>query len=381
MSKFKIPPISTLSGSTLINYFRILKQGRIEPRFYFKIFLTTLVIIGATPFHLWERLIFGGKLARESLEKPPLFILGHWRSGTTLLHNVLTKDPKVGFITTYQSVFPNNLASKLLFKTFMRINMPSERPSDKVELNINFPQEDEFAFCNTHPNGYYNFFYFPKEYSAYYNRSVHHDKLNKKEVKRWYQAYRMLLTKALINTNSVRIVVKNPINTARIDKLLKVYPDAKFVYLYRNPITVFYSTRRFFEQLFPTLWLQEVDKPFIDGMILDIYKRLMNDYWQQKSLIPKENLIELQYEEFEKQPMIEIERIYAQLWKDDFECVKPYFESYLQSQKKHKKNTYTVDTIEIELIYKHLGKYIKHYNYGIPQEISIENKIKTEVHA
>jgi omega-hydroxy-beta-dihydromenaquinone-9 sulfotransferase len=142
MDEFKIPPISTLAGSTIVNYFKILRLGRIAPKYYLKIFLTTLIVLIATPFHLWENIVFRRRVREFKFQKPPLFIIGHWRSGTTLLHNMLTKDPTAAYITTYQSLFPNNLASKWLFKTFMRINMPDKRPSDGVELNIDYPQED-----------------------------------------------------------------------------------------------------------------------------------------------------------------------------------------------------------------------------------------------
>ncbi len=380
MSEFKIPPISTLAGSTLFNYFKILKQGDIQPKYYLKICLTTLMVLLATPFHIWEKLVFKKRLAKARLDKPPLFILGHWRSGTTLLHNLLSKDPKVGYLTTYQSVFPNNMASKWLFKTLMRIGMPDQRPSDKVELNINFPQEDEFAFCNTQPYAYYNFFYFPMQYKEFYAKSVKLENLCEKEKANWYSAYDTMVRKALLNTSSNRIVVKNPINTARVDKLLKLYPDAKFLYLYRNPITVYHSTQRFFEQLFPTLWLHEVNEDFMNKMILDVYNNVMDDYLEQKSLIPPENLIELQFEQFEKQPMVELEKIYAQLWKDDFETVEPHFSKYLESQKKHQKNTYEIAASEMEMLNKHLGKFMKHYGYDLPSEIIISESAKKDLH-
>jgi len=168
MNQFKIPPISTLLGSTFRNYFKILGQGRVIPNYYLKIFLTTLVVLIATPFHFWENMFFYRKLKNFKFEKPPLFILGHWRSGTTLLHNMLTKDPSAGYMTTYQGVFPNNLTSKWLFRTFMKINMPDRRPSDGVKLDVNFPQEDGFAFSNSQWNEYYNFFYFPLNYKLYF---------------------------------------------------------------------------------------------------------------------------------------------------------------------------------------------------------------------
>lgn len=373
MSEFKIPPISTLAGSTLRNYFKILKQGEIKSKYYLNVCLTTLVIIIASPFHIWEKIWFNKKLSAVKMDKAPLFILGHWRSGTTLLHNVLTKDPRMGYVTTYQSVFPNNLASKWVFKTFMRISMPDKRPSDKVELNINFPQEDEFAFCNIQPNGYYNFFYFPKEYKTFYDKSVYHKTLSEQQQKDWFSSYDSLIKKALINTAKKRIIVKNPINTSRIDKILKLYPDAKFLYLYRNPITVFHSTQRFFQQLFPTLWFHEVDNAFIKNMVLDVYTQLMEDYQKQKSLIPTENLIELKFEQFEKQPLAEIERIYTQLWDEDFSAVKPYFDKYLDSQKQHKKNKYHIESSELETLTNSLEKFMKQYGYNLPPEVIISS--------
>jgi len=374
MSDFKIPPISTLAGSTFGNFFRVLKQGHIQPKYYFKIGLTFLIILISSPFHLWENIKFRKKLKRFRFKKPPLFILGHWRSGTTLLHNMLTKDPQAAYLTTYQSLFPNNLGSKWLFKTFMIINMPDKRPSDNVALNIDFPQEDEFAFSNCQAYAYYNFFYFPKEYHRFYENSVHHKNLSEKEIKHWYKSYDKMMKKALLNTKGERLIIKNPVNTARIDKLLNLYPDAKFLYIYRNPITVYYSTKRFFQQLYPTLWLHEVDHGFIGKMILEVYQLLMNDYLNHKSLIPKENLIEVRFEEFEKHPVEEIEKIYAQLLKDDFSKVKNYFFEYFNTQKGHKKNKYMVEADEIETIQTEWKKFIDMYEYKIPADITIKMK-------
>jgi len=378
MDEFKIPPVSTLAGSTIKNYFKILQTGYISPKFYFKIFLTTIIVLIATPFHLWERIVFSKKVKEFEFKKPPLFILGHWRSGTTLLHNMLTKDPSAAFMTTYQSVFPNNLASKWLFRTFMRINMPDKRPSDGVELNINFPQEDEFAFSNVQWNAYYNFFYFPKNYKAYYEKSVHHKNLSEKEIKLWYKTYDELIKKAVIETKGERVIFKNPVNTARIDKLLKLYPDAKFLYIYRNPITVFFSTQRFFQQLNPTLWLHQVDNQFIDKMIFDIYNRLMNDYLELKSLIPEGNLMEIRFEEFEQNPVKEMEHIYTNLLNEDFEEVKQYFSKYFNTQKSHKKNKYLVEADTIAEIRKNLGKYIEMYDYELPDDIQIRTSANVQ---
>jgi len=378
MEEFKTPPISTLSGSTIKNYFRILKQGHIAPRFYHKIFLTALIVLIATPFHIWEEIFFGKKIKELKFKKPPLFIIGHWRSGTTLLHNMLSKDPSAGYITTYQSLFPNNLASKWLFKTFMKIKMPPKRPSDRVELNVDFPQEDEFAFCNSQHNSYYNFFLFPSGYKSFYERSINFKDLTQKEIDLWYSTYDKLLRKALINTEGERVIIKNPINTARIEKLLKHYPNARFIYIYRNPITVFFSTQRFFQLVFPTVWLHKVDNNFIDNMIFDVYNRLMDGYQEQKSLIPPGNLMEIRFEEFEQNPVKEMEKIYTGLLKEDFSAVESYFTNYFKTQKDHKKNKYLVDAAVIEAIRKNWGKFIEMYNYDIPTDVEVKMSVENQ---
>lgn len=372
MGQFKMPPISTLAGSTLINYLRVLKQGRIAPEYYIKVVLTLLIIIVSTPFHWWESILFKRRLSKFRFEKPPLFIIGHWRSGTTLLHNMLCADPEAGYVTTYQSLFPNNLGSKWIFKTFMRINTPEKRPSDNVKLDVDFPQEDEFAFGNVQPNAYYNFFYFPNEYKTFYEKAVHHKNLTEKEKKRWFNEYGKLLKKALINSNGKRLVVKNPVNTARIKHILKLCPDAKFLYIYRNPVTVYLSTEKFFRNLLPVLLLQKVDPLFMEMLIFDVYKKLEADYVQQKALIPEGNLYELKYEEFEKHPVKEIKRIYSELLHEDFDKAKEYFNKYFESIKGYKKNSYKVNRELLEKIRAELGDYMKKYGYDIPDDIVVD---------
>ena len=371
MDDFKIPPISTLVGSTIGNFFRVLKGETISPRYYYKIFLTALIIIIITPLHWWEEIVFRRKLKRFQFGKAPLFIIGHWRSGTTLLHNVLCKDPSAGFMTTYFSLFPNNLASRWFFRMFIKLNIPGKRPSDNMELNINFPQEDEFAFSNCQPNAYYNFFYFPSQYRMIYEKTIYHKHLNEKEIEHWYKSYDHLLKKALIDSGGSRLIIKNPVNTARIDKILKLYPDAKFLYLYRNPITVFFSTQNFFQKLFPKLWLHEVNYEFIDKLITEVYQRLLDDYQAQKTLIPPGNLLEMRFEEFEMSPADQLKKIYSGLLNEDFNLAEPYLMKYLNSQTGYIKNKYFVPAESLKKVAGDLDYYMKLYSYDIPDDIVV----------
>jgi hypothetical protein len=370
MSEFKIPPISTLAGSSFVSYFRILRNGKVAKRSSLKVLLTTLVVLIRTPFQLWENLVFGIRIARAVPMAPPLFILGHWRSGTTLLHNVLCQDPRASYLTTYASVFPNNMASTWIFKTFLRMNMPDKRPSDGVALHTDFPQEDEFAFGNMQPNAYYNFFYFPSQHQQYYDRAVHHAGLDEREAENWYRTYDKLLKKAAVASSGERMIVKNPVNTARIEKLLHLYPDAKFIYIQRNPIEVFHSTRRFFQQLMPTLCLEELPtKEFLDDMILNVYDRMMHDYEEQRSLIPVKNLMEIRYEEFAEAPLVALEAIERDLLDRDPAPALSNYAAYLNTQKSHRTNTYTVPEADLEHVLKRLEQYLVKYGYSLPQNV------------
>lgn len=92
----------------------------------------------------------------------PVFILGHWRSGTTFVHNVLSCDDSFGCCSTYQTVFPHlMLWGRPFFKRCMSLVMPSERPTDSMALGVDLPQEEEFALSNMTACAHYHSGCFP----------------------------------------------------------------------------------------------------------------------------------------------------------------------------------------------------------------------------
>ena len=367
MSEFKIPPISTLLGSTLVNFLRAIRNGRVDPKYYHKVFLTTIICLIASPFHLWEK-FKDRKLGK--LDKPPIFIIGHWRSGTTFLHNLLSQDPSTGYVTTYQSVFPNNMYSKLLFKPFMKWKIPSKRPSDNVKLNVDYPQEDDFSLSNMRP-AFYEFFYFPEIYKALFDKHVLFKNCSDKEIGEWKEAYNKLIIKAKTNTKGKNILLKNPVNTARINKILEMYPNARFIHIYRNPVVVYLSTKKFFQELIPTLQLQKTTDDQIMNMIFDLYAKLMQAYFDQKSLIPKDHLIEIPFESFEEDPFKYLEKIYQQLEIDNWQQATPYFEEYLRDIGGYQKNIYRISREELDRLKKEWQFAFDELAYDVPEGIEI----------
>ena len=371
MSEFKLPPISPLVGSSWPTFLSVLKGNRIHPKYYIRVPITVLLLAICSAFHWIDRLFFRRKVDKFVFQESPLFIIGHWRSGTTFLHNVLTKDPVSGYVSTYQAVFPNNLRSKWLFKTFMRIFMPDERPGDGMKMSVNFPQEDEYALSNITPLAFYHSFYFPTIYPSLYKNAIRFESLSDDEIGNWKQNYRHLVIKALMNVGGSRAVLKNPANTGRMLKLLEIFPEANFIFIVRNPVIVYLSTKKFFGQLFPTVNLEEFTIDDISNMVLEVYVKLMQDYLSDKKRVDPKRIIELRFEILLENPTEEIERLYDKFSFKDFKELKPVFQEYLGTVNSHKKDSYTIGQQELDRVMEHVGFAMKHWNYEMPENLQI----------
>ncbi|HJN54581.1 MAG TPA: sulfotransferase, partial [Flavobacteriaceae bacterium] len=212
MAKFKLPPVSPLIGSNLINYLKIIFNNRISVKYYLNIFITFLIILLLTPFQFIDYLIFTFKLRNYTIKKDPIFIIGHWRSGTTFLHNLLCKDTNFSFFNTYNSLLINNLYTSFLFKILMYLVMPKESPGGGMKLDVDLPQEDEFAVSNFNDSAHYLFFYFPNDYKKYYIKSIRFEN-SESDRRKWIKIYDKLIKRILIYTNKDQILIKNPSNT------------------------------------------------------------------------------------------------------------------------------------------------------------------------
>ncbi len=370
MSEFKIPPISTIIGGTFSNNIKLLSRNSVDINYALKTYSTALITMLISPFHWYEKSYFDKVLRNYSPQESPLFILGHWRSGTTHLHNLLCQDPNAGYLTTYQSVFPNNLTSKSIFKTFMRMNMPDKRPGDNVRLGINLPQEDEFALGNMNPHAYYNFFYFPREYAKHYREAVHFE-ITKQEKQQWMHDYRRLIYKANWDRKGIFPVVKNPVNTGRIVTLLEMFPNANFIHIHRNPVIVYLSTKNFFTRLMPTLQLQNFDEEDIKSMIVEVYDWLMHAIITDRHQIPAGQYFEFAFDELEKNPRKLLSQIYEKFPLGEFAKAWTHFDEYLQRQQSYKKNRHSITRAELDIVLDRWGFAMEEFGYEVPESVDI----------
>lgn len=93
-----------------------------------------------------QNALYRKQIAATKIEKAPIFILGHWPTGTTLLHELMILDEQHNFPNTYQCLSPTDfLLTEKLFKKLFRLILPERRPMDNMRMGWDLPQEDEFA--------------------------------------------------------------------------------------------------------------------------------------------------------------------------------------------------------------------------------------------
>jgi hypothetical protein len=109
----------------------------------------TIVSLFNSVLWLVQTALLGRRIERSKMEHPPIFIIGHWRSGTTYLHELLVLDDRFAYPTTYECFAPSHfLISNWLVARYMKFLLPQKRPMDNMAAGWHLPQEDEFALCN-----------------------------------------------------------------------------------------------------------------------------------------------------------------------------------------------------------------------------------------
>lgn len=363
--------LQSIAGLSFLNWVKLLlNNGGVDYKYINVAIITSFSSFLFIPVRLYEKAVFGRKIEELKIKYPPIFILGHWRSGTTYLHNIMTQDENLGYVSIAQVSNPEiflTVANKKIWKNLVNALMPEKRPMDNLRLSSDLPQEEEFAIGNISPYSFYNGFLFPKNIRKYFRKYVLFDGVPQEIKDKWAKVYLNILKKASFRFNGKRLVLKNPPNTGRIELLLKIFPDAKFIHIYRNPYVVYSSTKHLYKKLLPELTFQNINEEEIEAIIIEFYQQLMQKFFSEKHLIPPENFIEIKYEDFVGNELTELKRIYEQLNLPGFQEAEESFKKYIESQKNYKKNKYLLDEKTVDKVYSAWKFTIEKWQYSPPK--------------
>jgi hypothetical protein len=328
----------------------------IHPRYAARAFLAFVTSVASVPLRLWESLRYGNRIRRTRIEHPPVFVIGHWRSGTTHLHNLMSQDPALAYLSMYQAMVPNcSLVGERWLKPLLRWIVPPKRPMDNMVWPVDAPQEDEIPLAKLTPYSFYLRTLFPRRSSQLFRKYVLFEGAPASVAAELKRKYYRLLQVATLHAAGKRLVLKNPVNTARIRMLLDMFPDAKFIHAYRCPYDVFASTAHLYDHMLPITTLQVIHREENPEAILSLYEEMMRRFFTDRALIPRGNLVEVRFEDLEREPMRELRRIYDTLALPGWEQAEPACRAYVATQRTYLKNRHGLPADHRQLVDERWG--------------------------
>jgi hypothetical protein len=326
-------------------------------------FVITCVSMGHTLLRYVQNAWCGGRVERTRVRNAPLFIVGHWRTGTTLLHELLILDPRHNYPNTYQCLAPNHfLLTERVFGRLFGFLLPSRRPMDNMAAGWDRPQEDEFALCMLGaPSPYFTIAFPnrpPQDQDAF---DLEH--LPPRDFRTWKTLF-LRFVRQLTFKDPRRLILKSPTHSCRIKTLLELFPDARFVHIVRDPYVVFPSTVNLWKTLYLTHGLQTPTFAGLEEHVFETFTHLYDRLEKSRKLVPPGRYHAMRYEDLIHDPLGEMRKMYDGLELGGFDEVLPRFTAYLNANTDYKTNRYKPLAPELrDEITRRWGKVIRQYGY------------------
>ena len=352
------------AGITLKHLFRLLHRNKISchPKYLFRLFFLFQSACWSSLFALIDKTRFSKSL--ETIEKipAPIFIIGHWRTGTTLLHKIMSLDPNLKAPTLFDVAIPDGfLSSYKFYKPILQFMVSKHRPMDMVKMGIDEPQEDEYAIFRMTDFSPLERLIFPESAAFFLKNCDSFLPMGEKKME-WEKAL-LLFFKKLFYLSGKTIVSKNPFNSLRINELRKIFPEARFIHIYRHPFNVIPSTINMFTIVQQQNCLNKNGaKPTI-AEVSEVFGNIMTVIRRDLSCLPKESYHEIKFEDFESDPIQSLKSLYQSLkfeFSDEFE---KKVMIYLSEVKDYKKNEFHLTEEEKNTISNTLEHHLKYYHY------------------
>ena len=337
--------------------------GRIHPLRVPMAVIVTFVATINSVLHFVQQLFYGRALAATRIEEPPIFIIGHWRSGTTLLHELLVLDDRFAFPTTYECFAPNHfLISSWLLPKLIGILLPAKRPMDDMSVSFDHPQEDEFALMSLGAPSPMLRLGFPNDPPPYMEL-LEMEGVAEEDLRRWKE---VIVTFVRTQTYAKRkpLVLKSPPHTGRIGVLAELFPEARFIHIVRDPFSLFASTRRLWCALDEIQGFQRPTHEHLDDFVWAAFERMYQGFERQRPAIDESRICDVRYEDLVKDPVGEVAQIYDKLNLGHFERVRDKIRAYMKEKKEYQPNRHQLEPEIRDAICRRWAAYMEKYGYA-----------------
>jgi hypothetical protein len=353
-------------GCHILAWMRLLVRNRfaVSWRFLYIAVIITFVSLIHTLLRIVQQAWYGPRVRRTVIEGAPIFIIGHWRTGTTFLHELLIQDERHNYPTTYECLDPNHfLLTENFFRRWLRFLVPAQRPMDNMAAGWDRPQEDEFALCMLGQPSPYLTIAFPNR-PPQFPEYLDLESVSARALARWKAAFLQFL-RQLTFKNPKRLVLKSPPHTCRIKVLLEMFPDARFIHIVRNPYIVFPSTMNLWKSLYRKHGLQRPTFAGLEEYVFSTFLHMYSRLDDTKALIPDAHYHELRYEDLIRDPVGQMRLLYDRLGLGGFEQYLPRLGAYLKTVSGYETNRYDLTPEMKAKISQRWGEVICRYGYQL----------------
>jgi omega-hydroxy-beta-dihydromenaquinone-9 sulfotransferase len=352
------------AGVRMAPLFRLLRRNKIAfgPRYIVRVIFLLQAALWSSLFSRLDALRFGKATSSQPLPGDPIFIVGHWRTGSTFLHQILSRDPQLTTPTLFQVAQPESfLISYKYFQPLFNSLVSKHRPMDMVRLGMNEPQEDEYALYRMTRYSPLEGLVFPKS-KEYFLNHVTTFLPPEAVASEWDEKLKLFFKRVAYHSEG-RIVSKNPFNSLRILHLARLFPGAKFLHIIRNPMDVVPSTIHMWDIVQRQNCLnRNAHRPTVAEVstglrkILDLMELQLNE-------LPEEHYIVIRFEDLEQDPLGSLKSVYGKLqlpFTTDFE---KNIRTFLSEVSDFKKNSFCLSDEDKAVIRAELKQFMERYRY------------------
>lgn len=303
---------------------------------------------------------------KAAVPLPPIFVLGFWRSGTTLLHELLCQDPQFGFPSTYACMNPSHFLITETWVSRRKVREQTTRPMDSMSYSWASPQEDEFALFALGAPSPYESLIVPslmREPKALVDLRQH----SSAEQKVWGEALRRFLLLLTVQQGKT-MVFKSPPHGFKLPLLLSMFPQARYIIIERNPYEVFVSNLKLWRTLLNLYAVESSFSDEIEQFVLAAYLMHEEAIAEGTSRTVANRFARVRYEDLTTDPIGQMERLYRELELSNFDRVRASLEKYVAGAAGYARNHFALSPMQKARVEDSWGSVIKAKGYSWPDQ-------------